>query len=202
MVLMAGFMLTRTFHPNTIPPRQPFVRFPNQIGPWHGHPQQLSTSTLAVIRANDTLMTNFIDPSGHWLTLYAAYHEQQTIQTPIHLPDFCIPANGWSIVTQSVLSISRPNHPNQLEINRLVIEKNNEKQLVYYWFHQQGKIMANPFQAKWHLFQTALTHERSDGALIRLVTSIVKSETSDMAEQRLNEFIQLLLPIIQNFIPE
>jgi hypothetical protein len=48
-----------------------------------------------------------------------------------------------------------------------VIALGSERQLVYYWFQQRGRIITNEYLAKWFLFWDSLTRNRSDGALVR-----------------------------------
>ena len=65
-----------------------------------------------------------------------------------------------------------------LEVNRVVIAKGSSRQLVYYWFDQRGRQMTNEYGVKWMIFWDALTRNRTDGALVRLVTPVgLKFET-------------------------
>ena len=64
-----------------------------------------------------------------------------------------------------------------LLVNRVVIQKGEYRQLVYYWFQQRGRVIENEYLVKWYLFWDSLMHNRSDGALVRL-TSFVGPESS------------------------
>ena len=43
---------------------------------------------------------------------------------------------------------------------------------------------------------------RSDGALVRLVTPIVAGETEEAADQRLMEFVAAVVPVLPQYIPD
>ena len=86
-------------------------------------------------------------------------------------------------------------------LNRAVIQKGDSKQLVYYWFQQRGRTITNEYLVKWYLFYDALTMNRTDGSLIRLVTSVGDTEAIEKADQRLQTFMKQLVPELQGYIP-
>jgi hypothetical protein len=53
-------------------------------------------------------------------------------------------------------------------VNRVLIQKDRQKQLVLYWFKQRDRMLSNEYLVKLYLFWDAMTRQRSDGALIRL----------------------------------
>ena len=99
------------------------------------------------------------------------------IRQPYHLP-----AGGWQIksLTQRSLPEIRAGR-DALRVNRALIELGNQRQLVYYWFQQRGRVITNEYQVKWYLFWDALTRNRTDGALVRLIVPVGADEP-DMAK--------------------
>ena len=59
-----------------------------------------------------------------------------------------------------------------LAVNRVQIAKGDHRQLVYYWFQQRGRVVTNEYLVKWYLLWDALTKNRTDGALVRLVVNV------------------------------
>lgn len=88
-----------------------------------------------------------------------------------------------------------------LPINRIVIKKEDNTQLVYYWFQQRGRQFANEYLMKWYLFKDALLLNRTDGALVRITTAVGKNENIAAADDRLKAFSQQVLPVLPKFIP-
>ena len=88
-----------------------------------------------------------------------------------------------------------------LRVNRVQIELGNRKQLVYYWFQQRGRIITNEYLVKWYLFMDSLTRQRTDGALVRLVTPLEIGEPMEKADRRLAEFASQAVPRLEQYVP-
>ena len=72
---------------------------------------------------------------------------------------------------------------------------------MYYWFQQRGRIITNEYLVKWYLFYDALTMNRTDGALVRLVTGLNKGQDVELADQRLQSFLKDLMPELPAYLP-
>ena len=77
----------------------------------------------------------------------------------------------------------------------------NYRQLVYYWFQQRGRTITNEYLVKWYLFYDAITTNRTDGSLIRLVTSVGEGEDINLADQRLQTFMKDVVTELPAYIP-
>jgi EpsI family protein len=86
-------------------------------------------------------------------------------------------------------------------VNRVIIQLGEQKQLVYYWFEQRGRSFTNEYLAKWYLFQDSLTMNRSDGALVRLVTSVPPNTDEALADKRLQNFLKDFYPDFPRYLP-
>lgn len=88
-----------------------------------------------------------------------------------------------------------------LRVNRVLIENGNSRQLVYYWFQQRGRVVTNEYMVKWFLFWDALTQQRTDGALVRLIVAIPDGKSVEQAESELQSFVRLLTPRLEAYVP-
>ena len=118
-----------------------------------------------------------------------------------HSPIVCIPGGGWHINTFERTSYSSEALKLSLPFNRVVIEKGASRQIVYYWFVQRGRKVANEYWSKWYLFADAITKNRTDGALVRLTTPIYPTETVHAADERLRAFLPELEPRLGEYLP-
>ena len=91
---------------------------------------------------------------------------------------------------------------NTLRVNRVQIVLGNKKQVVYYWFQQRGRVITNEYLVKWYLFVDSLTKQRTDGALVRLVTPLKIGESAEVADRRLVEFASKVAPRLERHIPD
>ena len=88
-----------------------------------------------------------------------------------------------------------------VKIKRAFMEKTGVQMLVYYWFPQRGRVLTNIFQLKLYTFWDALTKQRTDGALVRLLTTVNAGEPPSAAEARLQDFARQMTPQLQTFLP-
>jgi len=51
-------------------------------------------------------------------------------------------------------------------------------------------------------FWDALTRQRTDGALVRLITPVYPNEDVAQAEQRLTAFTQAIVPVLNEYLPK
>jgi EpsI family protein len=130
-----------------------------------------------------------------------AYYPTQRKGTSPHSPIVCIPGDGWQITQFQRTSYKNNALGLSLPLNRVVIARGKDKQLVYYWFVQRGRNIANEYWSKWHLFVDAITKNRTDGALVRLVTPMYPTESEGAADERLQSLLEELEPRLHAYLP-
>jgi EpsI family protein len=84
-------------------------------------------------------------------------------------------------------------------VNRIVIEKGFDRQLILYWYQDRGRIISSEYAAKGYLILDATTRNRTDGALVRISTPVVGSE--EEAFRHAVEFVQSLFPALAAHLP-
>ena len=88
-----------------------------------------------------------------------------------------------------------------MEVNRAIMQYGRSTQIVYYWFFQRGRILNNAYQLKIYNFWDALIKQRTDGAMVRLITPVYEKESMADADARLQNFVRGIVPVLNNFIP-
>ncbi len=177
-----------------IPKRQGFANFPLQIGAWKGMKESLDIKTINFLGLSDYILVNFKN-NHEQINFYAAYYQTQKHGAVPHSPKLCIPGDGWQI--KDITSVS----DNNINFNRVLIQKGEQKQLVYYWYKQREKTIANEYFLKWNTVIGALNNKRTDGALIRLTTNL-SGETFAAADMRLKRFMLLVNTKLPDYIPD
>ena len=87
-----------------------------------------------------------------------------------------------------------------VEANRVVIEKRGARQIVYYWFEERGRHIAKEGELKYYALKDALVDNRSDGALIRVVTPIYGGNEA-AADSMAKKFVGEADGLLQSFVP-
>ncbi|WP_027157032.1 VPLPA-CTERM-specific exosortase XrtD [Methylobacter luteus] len=178
------------------PERKNFPIFPMQLADWQGQHSSMEDTVINKLGLSDYILADFRQVQGAPVNLYAAYYASQRKGISPHSPRVCIPGGGWQITDIERKDLGL------LAVNRIVIKKGDMTQLVYYWFQQRGRKLANEYLMKWYLFKDALLLNRTDGALVRLTTMVNPGESLDLADQRLQVFAQEVLPVLPQYIPD
>ena len=185
------------------PQRDPLVLFPLSLGDWQGQRSTLDATIERVLSADDYLVADFAkQTAGSSVNLFVAYYKSQTQGSGIHSPEVCIPAGGWEVSTwkPARTGIQMPSGE-PLTVNRAIIQKGLNRQLVYYWFEQRGRQLTSDYAAKAYTVWDSMTLGRTDGALIRVVTPIEPAETESGADQRLQRFLERALSKMPTYVP-
>jgi exosortase D (VPLPA-CTERM-specific) len=182
-----------------VPDRPRFAAFPQALGSWQGRPSMLEPDVERGLKLDDYILANYSAPDHKPVNLYVAYYASQREGESPHSPIVCLPGGGWQITEFERTSITDGNQ--SLPFNRVIIARDNQQSLVYYWFDERGRAVANEWWAKWYLFVDAITKNRTDAALVRLTTNVLPGETAHDADTRLRSFIQQLVPTLQKYLP-
>lgn len=185
-----------------IPDRKHYAEFPLEFKGWEGRTGFLEREIIDTLKLTDYAMNDYRGEDGGLVTFYSAYYDSQKKGASAHSPRSCIPGGGWRITSLTNHKIQGANVGNvPMVVNRLLIEKGEVKQLVYYWFQQRGRIVTNEYMMKWYLFWDAMTKSRTDGALMRLTTLLKPGQDIEIADDRLEAFTREISPVIHEYVP-
>jgi EpsI family protein len=201
LIAFTAILLQARGRTEIIPPRLPLSSFPKQLGDWKGKDIALDKDTLDVLGPGDFLVRDYYAPDQPQPTnLYIAYFPSQRTGDTIHSPKNCLPGAGWAPVQNSRITLVLPGH-DPFPANRYVIAKGDAHQLVLYWYWAHDRGVASEYWAKFYLVKDSIRMNRSDGALVRIVTPMVSGETPDAAQERLFLFASNVVPLLDDYIP-
>jgi len=184
-----------------VPIKKSFDQFPMAVGEWTGTRQTMEQQFIEQLHFSDYIMVNYHNPKGREINFYVAYYESQRKGEATHSPETCLPGSGWTFEQSGMASIDT-GKGQPMQVNRAFIVKGDSKQLTYFWFPQRGRILTSLYQVKLYSFWDALTKKRTDGALVRIITPLEDGENVNGAEERLIDFVKLVNPLIEQFIPQ
>jgi len=184
------------------PPREPLASLPLHFGTWAGQQFSLDQQTLEILGQGEFLLRDYEDASRPQPTigLFIAYFPSQKAGDTIHSPNHCLPGAGWVPTLRQVVPVSRPDG-SSFPVNRYVVSKQGNRQLVLYWFQAHGRAVASEYWAKYYLVADSIRMNRSDGALVRLMSPMYQGESPDAAQARVMKVGSQLLPLLDNYIP-
>jgi EpsI family protein len=184
-----------------LPARKDLASFPDQIGEWSGTRLNIRPEVLDVLGPGEYSQRLYQNPSeDRYVDLFLAYVPNQRTGDWLHSPKHCLPGAGWLPVVANRLSLARPGG-GRITVNRYVIAKGLDQQIVLYWYQAHGRVVASEYWAKLYLVEDAIRLNRTDGALVRVTTPVSGSESLESGERRAVAFTTQLLPILDEYIP-
>lgn len=184
------------------PAKKPLTQFPLQVGDWRGKPLYMEQEILRALHLSDYVMIDYVAQGGRMVDFYVAYYESQRKGESTHTPATCLPGGGWVFEEAGLATFPTPGqNGGSTTVSRAFMTKANIRQLVYFWFPQRGRILHSLFELKYYAFWDALTRQRTDGALVRLITPLSPLEPAELADQRLQQFTREILPLLAEYIP-
>jgi len=185
-----------------LPQRQPLSSMPAHIDGWTSTDETLDEQTLEILGPGEFLARDYEDQTSSqpWINLFVAYFPTQKMGDTIHSPSHCLPGAGWIPTQRQIIKLNGPGGT-PFPVNRYIVSKAGERQLVLYWFQAHGRAVASEYAAKYYLVADSIRLHRSDGALIRLMTPMLRGESPDAAQARMMKLGSQLLPLLDNHIP-
>jgi len=205
LVLLAStalFLHARS-HKEVFPPRLPLSSFPMQLGAWSGNDVEIPQDVLSVLGPGDFLLRVYRtdDPRRPYNDVFVAYFPSQRSGDTIHSPKNCLPGAGWTPIDASRTELAISGRA-PFTVNRYVIAKGGQRQLVLYWYLAHNREVASEYWAKVYLVTDSIRMNRSDGSLVRLTTRMLPGESLDSAMNRLAPFAAQVVPLLNQYIPQ
>lgn len=199
-ILLGAFALLHTVsHGEVIVARQPLRELPYILGNWRGEERPLQTQIVQAVMVSDYTNRVYFDPAGAAVQLYIGYYASQRTGDTIHSPKNCLPGAGWDPI-QSGYSRITLRDGRQIVVNEYVIQQDQNKQLVFYWYQGRGRIIASEYAGKFWMVADAIYRNRTDGALVRLIAPL--NDGDEKARARLLNFTQVLFPYLDELLPK
>jgi EpsI family protein len=201
ILLLAGatVLLNGGSQRRTVPIHDPLRVIPEVIGEWHGSDVPLEPRIVAAAGVDDYLNRLYTAPGGREASIYIGYYNSQRTGDLIHSPRNCLPASGWETVRSTRLSVDLPGR-GKASINDFVIARGLQRNLVFYWYQERGRVIPGEYMAKFWMVADALVQNRTDGALVRIVAPI---RTDDSAARRdAVAFLRAIFPSLEKMVPE
>ena len=182
--------------------RKDFAEFPMELAGWRGQRDILGQAYMDTLRLDDYLLAEFHKEGLGDVNLYVAYYGEQGAGTAIHSPRVCLPGGGWETLKSGPVSdLTGSDRGPRVDAVETVIQKGEDREVVYYWFQQAGRDLQSELGLRWYRLVDMLRSGRSDGALIRMTTAWGEHEPLEDAEERLRGFAAVVVPVLSAYVP-
>ena len=202
LLLGGGLYAAQAQGPDRSVARQPLSQLPCTLDAWQcGGEMPFDRDILAVLGVDDYVNRTYSSATGQVVGLYVGYYASQRTGDAIHSPQNCLPGSGWLPVSSERTSIDAAGV--RLPVNRYVIEKGLNRQVVLYWYQGRGRVVANEYANKFWLMVDQARLHRSNGSLVRLVVPVQGTGAAalDSASASADQFARLIYPRLSPHLP-
>lgn len=198
-VLLGAYVLLHTMsHGEPVILHQPLRDLPYTIENWKGQEQPLPEQIVQAVGVSDYTNRVYFQPTEPPVQLYIGYYASQRTGATMHSPKNCLPGAGWEPISAGYATIPLTT-ARQIVVNDYIIQKDLNKEMVLYWYQGRGRVIASEYAGKFWTVTDAISRNRTDGALVRLITPVNDGEAR--ARMRLISFAQSLFPNLDAIIP-
>ncbi|MBI2877030.1 MAG: VPLPA-CTERM-specific exosortase XrtD [Candidatus Tectomicrobia bacterium] len=203
VLLLAVLYLGNLSHGEAVSLRKDLGDFPLELGPWRGIERGMEGRIVDKLGVDDFIMRHYHQASGKTLWLYVGYFHQQRQGDLIHSPKHCYPGSGWQAVESGLQEIRVPDGQGGVRtivVNRYLIQKGLEQEMVLYWYQERGRVVASEYWGKLYLMLDALMRNRTDGALVRISAPVIESPEQTLEAE--TAFVQMAFPRLREHLPD
>jgi len=187
--------------------RQELRDLPRTLDTWSSvRDVPLPADSLATLGVDDYVSRVYVGAgtangaAAQPVSLYVGYYASQRQGDTIHSPQNCLPGAGWQPVEGGRIQL--PVGGRSVEVNRYVIEKGLDRQVVLYWYQGRGRIVASEYANKFWLMVDAARVHRTNGALVRVMAPIGSNAANPgLADRAVIDFSRALLSQLNGFLP-
>ena len=205
--------------------RKPLAEFPLSLSDqWIGKEVGIDSGILDVLKLSDYMMRVYVPTqleSGgglpqtaregtqrstkgaggapHPVWLYVGFYESQRTGATYHSPKNCLPGSGWQFLSSERISVRVPRY-DSIRINKVLVQKGVNEQVILYWYHDRGRVIANEYAAKAYLIWDAMSQNRTDGALVRISVPVRRNRQE--AEEQALRFLRDVWDHLVEHLPQ
>jgi exosortase D (VPLPA-CTERM-specific) len=203
-VLIIGGVFINWFQQRgeVVPMRKDLSEIPRQIGEWRqkGGEIRFEAGVESILRTTDYTMREFVSrDSTRLANLYIGYYASQRTGATYHSPQNCLPGAGWVMTAPEYVEIKTPSGKT-FTANKFIIENGVYNEVLIYWYQGRGRFTASEYTDKINTIWDSVLRQRSDGAMVRVMTSVGGSEAE--ATIRAIDLAAHTADKLSDFVPE
>jgi EpsI family protein len=182
--------------------RRALKEFPTQLGQWRqsGSDQRFDPEVENVLLADDYVSRTYAMPDGRLVSVYVGYYATQRTGATYHSPLNCLPGSGWTLSDPARIEIKSADGTRSFEANRFIVQNSSDRQFLIYWYQGRGRAVASEYWDKVFKVIDSARRRRSDGAMVRLMTSAVQSEAE--AIKIATDLAGQMATVLPDFVPD
>ena len=159
----------------------------------------LDSKVIESLRLDDYVFMDFTN-GQNIISLYIGYYLTTEKIGAAHDPLVCFPGQGWKVSdTRQKVAVLKNHGHSTLQYATMAVQKNQQNQLILYWFQSSDTSSSNTFFQKLSAFKNRLQSKDGGNAFVRI--SISSSAIPiENAESIALDFIQAFYPVFIEYV--
>jgi EpsI family protein len=149
---------------------------------------------IQALETDSTVFKRYQNIDGDAISLYIGHYKKLEKAKLSHSPKVCFTAQGWIMSNSKHVSLHLNGH--ELNCISMIVNKGNEKELVYYWYQFDNKTFNDLYKMKFALLSKKISGGDEDNLFIRVTTPI--NLDVEKASIIISNFLEDLSPTINN----
>ena len=170
------------------------TEFPTKIGQWSSTDIPISERDYEILETRNLIVRDYKNPKGESVQLYLIYSEDN--RKVSHPPEVCYMGSGVTVADKTQVRIS-----DSVMANKLLVEKENARQLVVYWFKAGGLSTDKYLQQQLKVVSDRTFGKRTSGALIRMSVDLTKDKDQDYGLNLVKSFYAEIATLLDKYAP-
>ena len=226
LLLIGTFGLIQSFSENEqLVSNKAFAQFPLHLGEaWKGRELGLDEKVLDKLKLSDYMMRVYVPVVAQGgeeselfeaedqesqtprvrphlpVWLYVGFYQSQRTGATYHSPKNCLPGAGWQFMKSDFITLTMPDQT-RITVNNVLIQKGIDKQVILYWYHDRGRVIASEYWAKGYLVWDALIKNRTDGSLVRISVPVPNGAVQEAVDHGV-AFLYDIWPSVLEYMPD
>jgi EpsI family protein len=208
-LLLTAWYLSLAPRAEAVPAHAQIESLPLAFDGWiGGNTEPFSPQILAILGVDHYVSRHYRRSTEPRVGLYIGFYESQRQGDTMHSPLNCLPGAGWIPISKRTATITAFDGARKanrdLVVNRIIIEKGLDRQLVLYWYQSHGRVVASEYWGKIYTVVDAVRMNRTDAALVRIIAPLGDDPggSEPQAEARAVSFVQALFPQLSQYLPQ
>ena len=174
-------------------------QFPKTIGDWTSQDLLITDQEYAILETRNAFARRYFTPYGKEVYLLIVY--SQNNRKVSHPPEICYTGSGVTILgnyRDSFNVNTNSSQPLVVNVNKLLLEQRDLRQISFYWFKVGNSFTTNYWQQQGLIALKTFFGKSASSALIRVSITIKDSEQKALSD--LKEFSQQIMPFLLTYL--
>jgi EpsI family protein len=187
--------------------RAPLAELSTTLDGWRSTDVPIDAKVLQTLGLTDYINREYVVEQASPVWLYVGFYASQRTGVTIHSPLKCLPGTGWQPIATGRINLNgnlsggAMGNDAPMFVNRYVVQKGADRQVVLFWYQMRGHVVTSEYAAKLYLIDGAIRTNRTDGALVRVMVPITRESDEATADSTAVAFARRLLPRLLPYLP-